>query len=45
MKRYKTIIIDDERLAREEVKRALEKYPEFEIKFDISKIKIIYRLL
>ena len=31
MKRYKTIIIDDERLAREEVKRALEKHPEFEI--------------
>lgn len=31
MKRYKTIIIDDERLAREEVKRALEKYQEFEI--------------
>ena len=31
MKRYKTIIIDDERLAREEVKRALEKHLEFEI--------------
>ncbi|MCD2258848.1 LytR/AlgR family response regulator transcription factor [Psychroserpens luteolus] len=31
MKRYKTIIIDDERLAREEVKRALEKHQEFEI--------------
>ncbi|MEX1381811.1 LytR/AlgR family response regulator transcription factor, partial [Lutibacter sp.] len=31
MKRYKTIIIDDERLAREEVKRALEKHKEFEI--------------
>jgi len=31
MKRYKSIIIDDERLAREEVKRALEKHQEFEI--------------
>ncbi len=31
MKTYKTVIIDDERLAREEVKRALKSYPEFEI--------------
>ena len=31
MKSYKTIIIDDERLAREEVKRALSNYPEFEV--------------
>ena len=31
MKTFKTIIIDDERLARAEVKRALENYPEFEI--------------
>jgi two-component system LytT family response regulator len=31
MDTYKTIIIDDERLAREEVKRALENFPEFEI--------------
>ena len=29
MNTYKTIIIDDERLAREEVKRALANYPEF----------------
>ena len=29
MNTYKTIIIDDERLAREEVKRALSNYPEF----------------
>ena len=28
---YKTIIIDDERLAREEVKRALKNYKEFEV--------------
>ncbi len=31
MIKYKTILIDDERLAREELKRALAVYPEFEI--------------
>ena len=31
MKIFKTIIIDDERLAREEVKRALQKHKEFKI--------------
>jgi two-component system LytT family response regulator len=31
MKTFKTVIIDDERLAREEVKRALKSYPEFEV--------------
>ncbi len=31
MKTFKTVIIDDERLAREEVKRALKKHPEFVI--------------
>jgi two-component system LytT family response regulator len=31
MKTFRTIIIDDERLAREEMKRALKRYPEFEI--------------
>ena len=31
MKTFKTIIIDDERLDREEVKRALKIYPDFEI--------------
>jgi len=31
MKTFKTVIIDDERLAREEVKRALKSYPEFKI--------------
>ena len=30
-KKYKTIIIDDERLARQEVKRALKRFPDFEI--------------
>lgn len=31
MKTFKTLIVDDERLAREEVKRALKIYPEFEV--------------
>lgn len=31
MNRYRTIIVDDERLAREEVKRSLGAYPEFEV--------------
>jgi two-component system LytT family response regulator len=31
MKTFKTVIIDDERLAREEVKRALKSHPEFEV--------------
>lgn len=31
MSTYKTIIVDDERLAREEVKRALQNFPEFKI--------------
>lgn len=31
MKTFKTVIIDDERLAREEVKRALKSYSEFEV--------------
>ncbi len=30
-KKYRVIIVDDERLAREEVKRALEPFSEFEI--------------
>lgn len=39
MDTYKTIIIDDERLAREEVKRALENYPEFEIIGEASNVE------
>jgi two-component system LytT family response regulator len=31
MKTFKTVIIDDERLSREEVKRSLKSYPEFDI--------------
>ena len=38
MKTYKTIIIDDERLAREEVKRSLKKYQEFEIVGEASNV-------
>ena len=30
-KTYRTIIVDDERLARQEVKRALEPFVQFEI--------------
>jgi two-component system LytT family response regulator len=38
MKTFKTVIIDDERLAREEVKRALNSYPEFDIVGEASHV-------
>ncbi len=38
MNTYKTIIIDDERLAREEVKRALSNYPEYIIVGEASNV-------
>jgi two-component system, LytTR family, response regulator len=38
MNTYKTIIIDDERLAREEVKRALANYPEFIVAGEASNV-------
>lgn len=38
MNTYKTIIIDDERLAREEVKRALSNYPEFVVLGEASNV-------
>ncbi|MGI9530983.1 LytR/AlgR family response regulator transcription factor [Lutimonas sp.] len=38
MNSYKTIIIDDERLAREEVKRALSNYPEFMVLGEASNV-------
>ncbi|WP_296622279.1 LytTR family DNA-binding domain-containing protein [Marivirga sp.] len=38
MNSYKTIIIDDERLAREELKRSLSKYPEFVILGEASNV-------
>jgi len=36
---YRTIIVDDERLAREEVKRALSSYPEFVIVGEASNVE------
>ena len=38
MKTFKTIIIDDERLAREEVKRALKGFPEFDVIGEASNV-------
>jgi two-component system LytT family response regulator len=38
MNTYKTIIVDDERLAREEVKRALSAYPEFVVVGEASNV-------
>jgi len=38
MKTFKTVIIDDERLAREEVKRALESHPEFVVVGEASHV-------
>ena len=38
MKTFKAVIIDDERLAREEVKRALKAHPEFEIVGEASHV-------
>lgn len=49
MKTFKTVIIDDERLAREEVKRALKAHPEFEIIGEASHVdeakELIERML
>ena len=49
MKTFKTVIIDDERLAREEVKRALKVHPEFEIIGEASHVdeakELIERML
>lgn len=38
MSTYKTVIVDDERLAREEVKRALASYSEFEIVGEVGNV-------
>lgn len=38
MKTFKTLIVDDERLAREEVKRALKIYPEFDVVGEASHV-------
>jgi len=40
MGNYRTLIIDDERLAREEVRRALEHYPEFTIIGEANNVEV-----
>lgn len=45
MNSYKTVIVDDERLAREEVRRALKDYPEFRIVGEASNAKEAIALL
>ena len=45
MKTYKAVIIDDERLAREEVKRALKKYPEFIVIGEANNVDAAIKLI
>ena len=45
MKTYKAVIIDDERLAREEVKRALKKYPEFIVVGEANNVDVAIKLV
>ena len=45
MRTFKTIIIDDERLAREEVKRALSPFPELKIVGEASDVKTAISLI
>lgn len=45
MKTYKAVIIDDERLAREEVKRALKKYPEFIVVGEANNVDAAIKLI
>ena len=45
MSTYTTLIIDDERLAREEVRRALESYPEFEIVGEANNVEVAIGLI
>lgn len=45
MSTYTTLIIDDERLAREEVRRALEGYPEFEIVGEANNVEVAIGLI
>lgn len=40
MSNYRTLIIDDERLAREEVRRSLENYPEFTIVGEANNVEL-----
>lgn len=45
MMNYTTLIIDDERLAREEVRRALENYPEFTIVGEANNVEVAKTLI
>ncbi len=45
MSTFKTLIIDDERLAREEVRRALAGYPEFEIAGEANNVEAAIALI
>lgn len=45
MGNYTTLIIDDERLAREEVRRALENYPEFNIVGEANNVEVAKALI
>jgi two-component system LytT family response regulator len=45
MGNYRTLIIDDERLAREEVRRALEHYPEFTIIGEANNVEVAKKLV
>ena len=45
MRTFKTVIIDDERLAREEVKRALKKYPEFVIVGEANNVDAALKII
>ncbi|MCR9229287.1 MAG: LytTR family DNA-binding domain-containing protein [Flavobacteriaceae bacterium] len=45
MKNYKTLIVDDERLAREEVRRALGSYPDFTIVGEANNVEVAIELI
>lgn len=45
MENYTTLIVDDERLAREEVRRALENYPEFNIVGEANNVEVAKALI
>jgi two-component system, LytTR family, response regulator len=45
MGNYRALIIDDERLAREEVRRALENYPEFTIVGEANNVEVAKALI
>ncbi|RPG34972.1 MAG: DNA-binding response regulator [Muricauda sp. TMED12] len=45
MGNYRTLIIDDERLAREEVRRSMENYPEFTIVGEANNVEVAKALI